>query len=251
MRTHFLYKKYSLQNDIKEYDDIRNVVPIFFSKSVLSYLHLIMLLTNFDDIINQPEDLYEYCRYIAKGPYLNMDYFYSNISGESEQKLKKFTNVMFESIEDEIYERYQDDSDKAEEMKYVSLYAYFEEVKKGLADGEIEEDIMEKYINDNYLSQSREIIRIISTTNDLLEFHNILMETISDYKEVHSIETKLREALYSIIKEAHGEFLLYVLRHLHLRIEELKLQNELYDRIIRLSYIYCFNNGLDYPSNAL
>ena len=72
----FLYKKYDIRGDIKEFDDIRNAVPIFFSTSVLSYLHLIIMQTNLHDTINQPEDIYEYCRYIAKGFYLNMDYFY-------------------------------------------------------------------------------------------------------------------------------------------------------------------------------
>ena len=232
----FLYKKYNLHGKIKESNDIRNVVPIFFSESVLCYLHLIIMLSNLDDIINQPKDIYEYCRYIAKGFYLNMDYFYSKVSGENERKLEMFTNIMFESLEDEDYEECQKDSDEADRMEFISLFAYFEVVKRDLINGKIEEGIMEKYINDRCLSKPREIISIINTTNDLFEFHNVLMETIGDYEGVYLIETELRGALYSIIEETYGGYLLHVLRHLHLRMEELKQQNELCDRIIRLSY---------------
>lgn len=247
----FLYKKYNLRGGIEKSDDIRNVVPVFFSESVLCYLHLIIMLTNLHDIINQPEDIYEYCRYIAKGLYLNMDYYYLKVSGKNEQKLEKFTNIMYESLEDEIYGDSQNNLDEAERMAFISLFVYFEEVKKGLLNGKIEDGIMKKYINDGCFSKPREIISIINTSNDLFEFHNSLMATIGDYTEVDLIATELRVSLYNIIKEAYGGYLLYILRRLQLRMEELKHQNELCDRIIRLSYIYCINNGIDYPSNIL
>lgn len=82
-----------------------------------------------------------------------MDYFYSKVSGENEQKLEKFTNIMFECLEDEAYEDSQNDSNEAERMEFISLFAYFEEVKRGLVDGKIEEGVMEKYINDRCLSK--------------------------------------------------------------------------------------------------
>lgn len=242
----FLYKKYTLREDIKEFDDIRNVVPIFFSESVLCYLHLMIMLSNLRDIINQPEDLWEYCGYIAKGFYLNMDYFYSKISGENEQKLEIFTNIMFESLEDEIYGDSQNDVDEAERMTFISLFAYFELVKKDLSDGKIKEDLVKKYINDKFLCEPREIISIINTTNDLFEFHSILLNTIGDHEDVYSIEIDLRESLYRIIEETYGGYLLHISRNLYLRMENLKRQSELYDRIIRLSHIYCFNNGIYY-----
>lgn len=247
----FLYKKYNLRGDIEKRDDIRNAVPLFFSESVLCYLHLIIMLTNLHNIINEPKDIYEYCRCIAKGFYLNMDYFYLKVSGENEQKLENFTNIMFEALEDEIFEDSQNDTDEAERIEFLSLFVYFEEVKRGLFAGKIKEGLMEKHINDGHLIRPREIISIINTSSDLLEFHNILMETIGDYKKVYYIETELRESLFHIIKETYGGYLLHIFRHMHLRMEELKRQNELCDRIIRLSYIYCFNNGINYPSDVL
>lgn len=247
----FLYKKYKLQGNIEEFYDIRNAVPIFFSVSVLCYLHLMIMIDNFDDIINQPVEIFEYCRYIAKGFYLNMDYFYSKISGENEHKLEKFTQIMYERLEDEEYEDCQHNSIEMARMEYLSLFAYFEEVKKGPFIEKIKEGIMEKYINDEWFNKPREIIGIINKTKDFFEFHKILMETIGDYEEIYFIEIRLRSALYSIIKEIYGGYLLHVLRHLNLRIEELKRQNELCDRIIKLSYEYCLQSGIDYPANEL
>lgn len=247
----FFYKKYSLKGSIKKINDIRNAVPIFFSKSVLCYLHLMIMLTNLHDIINYPEEIYEYCRYIAKGLYLNMDYFYSKIPGENDRKLEMFTNIMYESLEDEVYEKAQNNSDESERMEFISLFVYFEEVKRGLINGKIKKKILEKHVTDICLYKPSEIISIINSTNDLFNFHNILMETIGDYIEVCSIEKDLRQALYNIIEEAYGGYLLHIIRHMNLRIEEVKRQKPLCDRIVRLSYIYCSNNGIDYPSNIL
>lgn len=236
----FLYKKYALRGDAVNGDDVRNVVPVFFSQSVVCYLHLMIMLTNLQDIINEPEYIHEYCRYITKGFYLNMDYFYSKVSGENNQNLEMFTSVMFACIEDEEYENAQNDSSEAERMEFVSLFVYFEEVKRGLLEGEIYVDTMEKYI------KSRDIISILYASRDFIEFHNRLLEEIDDYEEIYSIEVDLRTSLYNIIEDIYGGYLLHILRRIHLRIAEIKVQGEFYDRIIRLSYIYCINNGIEF-----
>ena len=237
----FLYKKYALRGDVINCDDIRNAVPLFFAESVVCYLHILVMISNLQDIINEPEYIYEYCRYIAKGFYLNMDYFYSKVSGKNNQNLEKFTRVMFACIEDEEYEDAQNDSSEAERIEFISLFVYFEEVKRGLHKDKIFVDAIEKHI------RSRDIINIFSDSKDLFEFHNRLMEQISDYAELYSIEADLRILLYNIIEEAYGGYLLHILRRIHLRIAELKTQEEFYDRIVRLSYIYCINNGIDFP----
>lgn len=247
----FLYKKYNLQGDVEKSDDIRNATPIFFSKSVLCYVQLMIMLTNLKDIVNQPEDIYEYCRYIAKGFYLNMDYFYLNIPGENERKLKIFVDIMYECLEDEMYEDSQNNYDEAERMVFLSLFAYFEVVKEELLAGRIEEGIMKKYINARYLCKGERIIDAIKQSEDLFAFHKMLVNIVGNYEEVYLIEKDLRVSLYNIISDTYGEYLLHILRALNFRIEELKQQDELCDRIVRLSYIYCSNNGMDYSSNIL
>lgn len=246
----FLYKKYNLRGDIKK-RDIRSAVPICFSKSVLYYLKLLIMLTCIKDIINEPEYLYEYCGYIAKGFYINMDYFYHNMPGENPNRLEIFTNAMFESLEDEMFGEYQDDSNEIDKLEFISLFAYFEEVKKGLLNGSVKDKIMRKYINDERISNSPLIISIISETKDLFEFHDRLMMIIDNHEEVNSIETGIRVALYNIIKETYGGYFLHILRFLLFRMEEVKQQEELCDKIIKLSYVYCFNNGIEYSPNVL
>ena len=240
----FLLKKYDFGRNVEKFDDIRNAVPIFFSKSVLSYLHLLFMLTNLHNIINEPKDIYEYCRCIAKGFYLNMDYFYDKVSGENKQKLKKFTNIMFESLEDEIYEECQEDVNKMEMMEFLSLFVYFREIKKGLLNGKIKEEIMEKYISERYFSEPQKIIDIINASNDLFDFHNTLIEITGDAEEVYLIELDLRGCMYSIIKEIYKGYLLHILRDLHLHMEWLKYQKGMCDKLSRLSPAYCFNSGI-------
>lgn len=240
----FLLKKYDFGRNVEKFDDIRNAVPIFFSKSVLSYLHLLFMLTNLHNIINEPKDIYEYCRCIAKGFYLNMDYFYDKVSGENKQKLKKFTNIMFESLEDEIYEECQEDVNKMEMMEFLSLFVYFGEIKKGLLNGKIKEEIMEKYISERYFSEPQKIIDIINASNDLFDFHNTLIEITGDAEEVYLIELDLRGCMYSIIKEIYKGYLLHILRDLHLHMEWLKYQKGMCDKLSRLSPAYCFNSGI-------
>lgn len=242
----FLYKKYHLLGDIKE-NDIRNVVPICFSKSVLCYLHLLIMLACRKDIINTPEYLYEYCSYIAKGFYINMDYFYHTVPGECENKLEKFTNAMFASLEEEMFGECQDNPIEIDKLEFLSLFAYFEEVKRGLLTGRVEDKIVGKHLNDKQISNSQTIINIISETNDLLEFHDRLTKIIDDQEEIYLIETELRGALYNIMKETYGGYFLHILRYLYFRIEEVKRQKELCDRIIKLSPVYCFNNGISTP----
>ena len=54
--------------------------------------------------------------------------------------------------------------------------------------------------------------------------------------------------IYNIIEKTYeGMNLLNAIQNVHLRIEELKFQKELYDKIIKLSYVYCCNNGIEYP----
>ena len=132
-------------------------------------------------------------------------------------------------------------------LEFLSLFAYFEEVKRGLLTGRVEDKIVGKHLNDKQISNSQTIINIISETNDLLEFHDRLTKIIDDQEEIYLIETELRGALYNIMKETYGGYFLHILRYLYFRIEEVKRQKELCDRIIKLSPVYCFNNGISTP----
>lgn len=240
----FKFKKYCIYGKIKNKDDVRNAISILFSRSVISYLNLHIMITNLQDIINQPQDIYEYCRNIARGFYLNMDYYFSIVSGENEQKKSIFVNTMFDSLEDEVYENAQNDCDEAERIKYLSLFVYFEDVKHGLNDGIIADEIKNMCIKNRFEKESALIIQGINVSEDLFELHDYLLEKIKDNGKVYEIETSLRVCMYAIIEEIYGGYLLHILRKQYSRMAEIKMNEELYDRIVQLSYIYCINNGI-------
>ena len=245
----FLVKKYKLKGKVEKSDDVRRVVPILFSKSVVSFLHLMIMLNNLSNIINEPEDIYEYCSYIAKGLYLNMNYYYLKVPGENKEKMEIFYDTMYERLEEEEYEMTRYDSNEEERMTFVSLFVYFEEVKKELSDGKINRNFLKEAISGPHLDDAEKIIDILNKSKDLLEFHNILLNDIKDSDEVYSIEREIRGVLYNIIEKIYGNYILYAIQMLNLRIEELKCQKELCEQITRLSSIYCFNNGIEYLSN--
>jgi serine/threonine protein kinase len=232
----FLYNKYEIHGAVKKPDDIRKVIPIFFSRSVLCYLQLLIMKHNSRDIINQPELLYEYCRYIAKGHYINMNYFYLNVSGKNIHKMDLFSRLMFESLEDEIYEDCQYNTDKAEKITFISLFVYFERIKKDLKFDKLNGEILKKHLSD-------ENIRLINNSYNLFEFHGALLDIFGSPDKVYSIEINIRESLNNILEESYGDHFLYLIRDINLRIDEIKLDNELCDRIYDLSYILCANNG--------
>lgn len=231
----FLYNKYKLWGDIEQSDDIRNVMPILFSKSVRSYLKLMIMFTNTHDIINDIEKLYEYCGYLAKGFYLNIDYYYLKVSNKDKGKMEIFNGIMYESLELEQYEDVQDDLNKAERIEFISLFVYFEKIKKDLAVKKIRKQILQTAFRDIDLNEKWEIIKIINNSNDFFEFHKKLLETINNYDKVYLVEIMLRTVLYNIIEKTYkGMNLLKIIQKLHLRMEEVKFQKELYNKIIKL-----------------
>lgn len=244
----FLYKKYHLKGEVKENDDIRKVKPFFFSRSVCCYLKLMRMLNNVKDIINNPGYTYEYCSYITKGVYLDMDYYYSKISGENDNKLNMFSEVMCSSLMDGMYERCQDNPDETEKMIIISLYVYYEKIKEGLHNGQIKLEMLRKQILSKISYKPDAITEMIDSSKDLFELHNILTEELGDCEMIYSIEEALRAVMDEIIFETYGERWPYILREFYFRMEDIKFQQPLCDRIIRLSYRCCMNNGIQMES---
>lgn len=206
------------------------------------------MLTNTHNIINDSEKIYEYCGYLAKGFYLNIDYYYLKIGRKDNWEMETFIRIMYESLEMEQYEDVQYNPNKAERIEFLSLFVYFEKIKKVLSAKEIEAYILEDTLIEIGLNEKEKIIKMINSSKDFFEFHNRLIKTINNYDRVYLIEVGLRTALYNIIEKTYeGMNLLNAIQNVHLRIEELKFQKELYDKIIKLSYVYCCNNGIEYP----
>ena len=242
----FMYRKYSIRGSVTKRDDIRNVIPIFFSKSVLSYLHLLELLLYDRDIINNSGDMYDYCRTIASGNYLSLDYFYSKITGKNNHKPELFSKVMYNCIEDEAYEYAQNDFNEALKMEFLSLYTYYNLVKDWILSGKIDETVIASMISSERFCMPQKVVDLFMKSSDLLMFHDSLLQSEDTPENANFIERNLRAALYNIIEKKSCGYLLHILRNINLQILELKQKKELCERITRISYNYCINNSIEY-----
>lgn len=247
----FIYKKYALNSTIKNINDIRKATPIFFSKSIQSYLQLISMLIRFPTKLYQPDYICKYCNYIIEGMYLNYDYFYGCLPTLKDKPVI-FKQTMSNLLEDKVYKlsQYKDneyDDNEYEKMKYITLFFYFHEVKQELLEGKISKENLQNPDICKKFCISNNIIDIIILSDNLFEFHNTLTKSIKDYDIVYIFEMKLRDFLYTIIKETHKDDLLSALENLNLYMENFKSPNELCDKIAKLSYIYCINNDIDLP----
>lgn len=231
----FMYRKYSIDEDIINEKDVRNATPLFFSQSVKSYLHLFKLLEVCKDIINNPEALYDYCRNIARGHYLNLDYFCMKITSENDYELEVFSKVMYECLEDEVYENAQNNPDEAEIVTFLSLYVYYDLVKFWILNGDINESMFTNKVLFENLDNSERITKLFMESGDLLIFHDNLLKIKESPENANFIEESLRASLLDIIVDKSGRKFLYILRNINLQISELRQNEELFERIIKLS----------------
>lgn len=236
----FLVKKYGITGN-KGKRDVRNTKPVLFSASVLEYCELLKL-KNAMVKLTMRQELPEICERIARGFYINIDYFYHNMkSWCSEEVIACFPQIFSEILEDVIYGEANANDDEAEKILYVSLYVYYERYKM------YQEDIMAKGIMDqlSLKNYQKEIMKVANESDDLFEVHAELMEKYSDEIDVYEKENDLRNTLCMISSEYFGGYYLHIIREDYLRMEEIKLEDELYNQIVELSYTYCFNHGIN------
>ena len=73
--------------------------------------------------------------------------------------METFIRIMYESLEMEQYEDVQYDPNKAERIEFLSLFVYFEKIKKVLSAKEIEAYILEDTLIEIGLNEKEKIIR--------------------------------------------------------------------------------------------
>lgn len=245
----FIFRKYNINGRIKTEDDVRNAIPVLFSRTALSYLKLMELLGMESDIVNGSDVINEYCRHIAEGVYLNMDYFCKQLfkkSKPNEEKLLRLGECMYEALENFEYAECQNDKyGLAEKMLYLSLFVYYDIVKTGLNNKTIESALVEEKIKgiSCELGNKSIVLKAFYGNDSLLTFHAELISQI-EWPEVNEIESHLRGELFSALQEMYDDVFLYMVRKINLKLEEIKLNKELCNDIERLPYTYCYNFGL-------
>lgn len=236
-------RKYSLKGEISYKDDVRTAVPVLFSRTILNYIELLIIQRKMQKL-NEPQDLFEVCEKIAKGVYINIDFFYKNMNTWcNEDVINKFPQIFFDTLEDVIYEEAQYNDNVAEEIFCLSLYVYYERYK--LFQQEINQchsDKLKKILKNE---DNENLLKVVNDNKTLLEAHETFKLNYIDEETIYQVEIKLRSLLYSILSIYFKEYFLHEFRNEYLRMEEIKLDKKLYKEIICLSYVYRFNNGID------
>lgn len=241
----FIFYKYSISGKIDNQNDVRNAIPLLFSQSVIKYLQLFNILRYYEGIIKEPQILFDYCSDVAKGWYLNLDYFFMKVVGSDKENGCIFSNVMFESLEDAVYMVAQHNYNEAERMEFLSLYVYYEIVKIWLNTGYIDyKEIDDIFLNESFVIYNN-IVGIFENARDLIAFHRDMLKAEIKLEDANFVERDLRTFLYNAIEKRSGRNLLYVLRNINIRILELKMNKDMCEKIARLSHIYCQNNPED------
>ena len=239
----FLFQKYSINGEVKNNNDIRKAIPLFFSKSVLSYLKLVKMIEECHDIINDSQNLEEFCNNITEGHYLSMDYFFSKISDkgpiiDDSNNTARFANMMFDCLEYALFAKCEDDFDETERMIYLSLFVYYDLVKSWIQSQKMNR---KKVINDimsSGFNNPKLIFDLFDTARDLFTFHDGLLKHQYSLVSANHEEGVLRCVLYNCIKDEANGYFLHILRELYQQITMLRTDEEKCERIARISFNY-------------
>lgn len=243
----FLFKKYSLNAGIQNKNDVRNAIPALVSGTILEYIKLEMLKLQIVKLTDL-RDLFEICECIARGLYINMDFVYKNMDAWCSQDIiDAFPQRFYDTLEDVIYGEVQRHDNKAEELQYLSLYVYYRHYKS--VQTEVHASIYDKaYQELQYLFNKKEYdeyIKIINQKIDLFDLHIYLQEIYFDEDEIYRIEGDIRVMLESVLSHFYNGYYIHILRSEYLEMQQIKMDENLYNKIVNLSNIYRFNSGIE------
>lgn len=242
----FLFKKYFLNGKIQNKNDVRNAIPALVSSTISEYIKLEMIKFQIGELTDLG-DLPEICECIARGLYINMDFVYKNmVTWCSQDAIDAFPKIFYETFEDVVYGETQNDNNKAEEMQYLSLYIYYRYYKS--IQIEIDASIYDKaYQEMQYLINKKEYdeyIKLINQEKDLFDLHRRLQGKYDDEDEIYRIEDDIRGMLEFVLSHFYNGYYLHILRSEYLEMKQIKMDESLYNKIVKLSYVYRFNNGI-------
>lgn len=243
----FIFKKYSLKNEVQNKNDVKHVIPALVTETISEYIKFEMIKYQIEKLTDFG-DLSEICECIARGLYINMDFVYKNMDTWCSQSvIEAFPQIFFETLEYVVYGEANKDNNKAEEMQYLSLYVYYRYYKS--IQTEIDASIYDKAYQEiqNLINKKEydEYIKLINQEKDLFDLHRRLQEKYDDEDEIYRIEDDIRGMLESVLSHFYNGYYLHILRSEYLEMQQIKMDESLHNKIVNLSYIYRFNNGIE------
>lgn len=233
----FSIKNYDISSKIKYKDDTRRYEPLLVTRTMLQFVKLrdikyqTVKMTDRDILI-------EYCENIAKGIYFNLDKVYLELLSWSDRSfvIPIFSIVLYKNIDSIIFNPIK--IDDFEELKYTTLYIYYEIFKNCKRDVSInnsKKHYMETY--HRFLSEEKYNEYI----NDLYEFecksyieYRRHLTTICDEENLYGREEKVRSILADLIENHYGNKFIYVFYEIWQRLNEIRLNSKLYYEIISM-----------------
>lgn len=236
-------RKYSLYGEKEKIDDVRNVKSVLFSRTILEYIKILKIKYQVQNL-DTYEALIEICQSIVRGVYMDLLNIVMDIQSWCSDRLNNsFSQIFLENFDITVFGE-NNTQNEQEELFYVSLFVYYEEYRKILNEIKSTKSKELKGILDG--EEYKEFANIIEVKENLFEAHNAFMKKYEDEAKVYYKEDYLRVVLYNILEEYYKDKLYIFLREVYLQMEIIRLDKQLHNRILELSYIYRKSNNYEY-----
>ena len=78
----------------------------------------------------------------------------------------------------------------------------------------------------------------------MFDLHRCLQEKYDEEDDIYRIEDDIRGMLESILSLFYNGYYLHILRSEYLEMKQIKMDESLHSKIVNLSNVYRFNNGI-------
>lgn len=232
----FKFKNYKLSGKILKNNDSRNFEPILITKTLINYNNLYRIKEQAHKL-DEKSVLAEYCCSIAEGIYFDLENIFQETMKWNNNSLGLNLYIFIdESMYDAMFTKYLNDTEKAEEVYYSTLYIYYEEFKQihDKVDYQLAEEYYLEYnkgiSRDNYLNSLENLKKYINKS--YIDYHNVM---IDEGRKI-SNETN-RSILYSILESYYGNEIILEKYKIWQKLNELWLNEELLKQIYELMNI--------------
>lgn len=234
----FEFKNYSLQDIISNEDDSRNYEPLLITKTLINYVELVKIKIMAGNL-NNGAILSEYCYNISQGIYFDLDGVFNEVLSWNDSVIvDKFVTSLYNNINDTIFDNKS--PMEIEDLMYSTLFIYYEIFKqnKDKIDFTKTEEHYLKYhdfriTNNEY----RQYINKLKNfrTDSYIDYHNKLVNEVTDLDEVRSIDNMNRGILADILQTFYGAGFIIVLYKIWQKLNLLWLDKDLHNEILQLS----------------
>lgn len=229
----FQFENYNMRTKIIDSNDSRNYEPLLITKTLINYIKLIHIKLGAGKLRDN-SIIGEYCYSVSHGIYFNLDGIFNEMLTWNDKNIaRNFATILYSNIEYTIFNT--EDDKKMEDIKYSTLFIYYEmfkEIRHEIDFIEAEEDYLKKYHNRITSEKYKVIINKLRglTHGSYIDCQHELINNDVDDDDIRGI-------LYSALKSFYKERTIIILYDIWTRLNVLWLNKELHNNIFQLSDI--------------